>query len=97
CLIIELRQREHVAVWVPEPSHECATRRMPDPVIILNQAIVTLKRDSRRVQAIYCSAYVRNFPPQGRVWKRVDLINLLNAQHRTADSKNQRWRLVGHK
>ncbi len=93
----ELRQRQHVAIWVAKPSHQCAAWRRPYTVTILIHAVVMLKCNSGSTQFLHRPANVRNCPSQRRVGSCANLLNLLNAQHSVANSKHQGRRLIRHK
>src|SRR6266545_267429 len=86
-----------MTIRVLKPSDERATWRVPNPVAVLVHAVITLKYNSGGTQIVNRPANVRDYPSQRCVWSGVDALDLLNPQHRIADSKDQRWRLVRHK
>ena len=81
-----------MTVWVAKPSYECAAGRVPYTIVVLLHAIVTLKYHSCSTQLLHRLANIRNCPSDCGVWSGLNVINLLNAQHRMANLKHQgRW------
>src|SRR4051812_15932118 len=90
----KLGQRQCVTVRILKPNDQRAAGRVPDTIVVLSHAFVTLKSYASGAQMVHRPPNFRHGPAEHRVWDFVDAINLLNAQHRVADLKHQCWRFI---
>jgi hypothetical protein len=85
-----LRDTEHIAVWVPEPSHENARSRRPYPQIVLRQTRNANELNAGIPQRLDRRFDLRHFPAKDREGLRPEILHCRNAQRCAIRVKHSR-------